>query len=83
MTLKMIKAISPNATILENKNTTISNNEAIKGVIKVDQGPLKGLYTSISFIKGNKVIDLQLGPSNNQTQSSIINKIIDSIKIIN
>jgi hypothetical protein len=81
MTLKMIKAISPNASLIENTNKTISNNEANKGVIKIDEGPANGMYTSITFFKGNKVIDLQLGPSNNQTQSSIINKIIDSIKI--
>jgi hypothetical protein len=81
MTLKMIKALSPNASLIENTNTTISNNEANKGVIKIDEGPQKGMYTSITFFKGNKVIDLQLGPSNNESQSSIINKIIDSIKI--
>jgi hypothetical protein len=81
MTLKMIKAISPNATIIENTNTTISNNEANKGVIKIDEGPQRGLYTSITFFKGNKVIDLQLGPSNDESQSSLINKIIESIRI--
>jgi hypothetical protein len=81
ITLKMIKALSPNASLIENTNTTISNNEAIKGVIKIDEGPAKGIYTSITFFKGNKVIDLQIGPSNTQAQTSIINKIIDSIKI--
>ena len=83
MTLQMIKAISPNATVIENTNTTISNNEANKGIIKIDEGPQRGLYTSLTFFKGNKVIDLQLGPSTNESQSLLINKIIDSIKIIN
>jgi hypothetical protein len=82
-TLQMIKAISPNATVIENTNTTISNNEANKGIIKIDEDPQRGLYTSITFFKGNKVIDLQLGPSTNESQSLLINKIIDSIKINN
>ena len=81
MTLKMIKAISSNATVIENTNTTISNVEANKGIIKIDEGPQRGLYTSITFFKGNKVIDLQLGPSTNESQSLLINKVIDSIKI--
>ena len=82
-TLQMIKAISPNATVIENTNTTISNNEANKGIIKIDEDPQRGLYTSITFFKGNKVIDLQLGPSTNESQSLLINKIVDSIKINN
>jgi hypothetical protein len=51
--------------VIENTNTTISNNEANKVVIKIDEGHAKGMYASITFFNGNKVIDLELGPSNN------------------
>lgn len=79
ITLKIIKKLSPNATIIENTNTTVSNNQANKAVLKIDEGPAKGLYTSVTFLKGNRIIELQLGPSNNETQSSLINKIANSI----
>ena len=51
--------------VIENTNTTISNIETNKVVIKIDEGPAKGMYRSITFFKGNKVIDLELGPFNN------------------
>jgi len=81
--LKFLKASGYNANILENTNTTISNNLANKGVIKIDEGPARGISTSITFFNEDDVISLQLGPSNNVAQSSVINKIIESIKINN
>ncbi|HVD07717.1 MAG TPA: hypothetical protein VNB67_04665 [Nitrososphaeraceae archaeon] len=51
--------------VIENTNTTISNIETNKVVIKIGEGPAKGMYRSITFFKGNKVIDLELGPFNN------------------
>jgi len=79
--LKFLKALAYNATVVENTNTTISNNEANKAVVKIDEGPAMGESTSITFFKGSDVISVQLGPSNTEAQSLIINKIIDSIKI--
>lgn len=79
ITFKIIKTLSPNATLIENTNTTVSNSRANKAVINIDEGPTKGLYTSVTFLKGNRIIDLQLGPSNNENQSSLINNIANSI----
>lgn len=81
--LKFLQALGVNATVVENTNTTISNNEANKAVIRIDEGPAKGDSTSITFFKGSDVTSIQLGPANNENQSAIINKIIDSIKINN
>jgi len=81
--LKFLKASGYDANILENTNTTISNNLANKGVIKIDEGPAKGISTSITFFNEGDVIGFQLGPSKNVAQSSVINKIIESIKINN
>lgn len=71
------------ATVVENAYTTISNNEANKTVIRVDEGPAKGESTSIPFFRGNGVTNIQLGATNNADQASIIKGIIDSIKINN
>lgn len=46
---------------MENANITISNNEANKTVIRVDEGPAKGESTSVAFFKGNEVTNIQLG----------------------
>jgi hypothetical protein len=81
--LKFLDALGYKATIIENANTIISNNEANKDVIKVDEGPAKGESTSITFFKGNEVTSIQLGATNNADQASIIKKIVDSIKINN
>jgi len=69
-------------TLVENTNITISNQEANKAIIRIDEGPAKGNITSIAFFKGNEVINLQLGASNNPEQASVINRIINSIKIV-
>lgn len=81
--LKFTDALGYKATVVEDANTTISNNEANKAVIKIDEGPAKGELTSIAFFKGNKVINFQLGATNNEDQASIIQRIIDSVKINN
>lgn len=81
--LKSLEALGYKATIIENTNMTISNNEANKAVIKIKEGPAKGESTSITFFKGNEVTSIQLGATNNEDQASIIKKIIDSIKINN
>lgn len=70
-------------TLIENTNTTISDQQANKAVIRLDEGPLKGELTSIAFFKGNEVINFQLGAANNAEQASIINRITESIKINN
>ena len=81
--LKFLDALGYKATVMENTNTTISNNEANKAVIKIDEGPAKGESTSITFFKGNEVTSIQLGATNNEDQASIIKKIMDSVKINN
>lgn len=79
--LKFLEALGQNATVVEITNTTISNNEANKAVIRIDEGPAKGESTSITFFNGTDVTSIQLGPANNEDQSAIISKIIDTIKI--
>lgn len=69
-------------TLIENINITISDEEANKATIRMNEGPLMGESTSIAFFKGNEVTNLQLGASNNPEQASIINRIIDSIRIV-
>lgn len=81
--LKSLEALGYKATVIENANMTISNNEANKAAIRIDEGPAKGESTSITFFKGSDVISIQLGPANNEIQSAILNKIMDSIKINN
>lgn len=81
--LKSLEALGYKATVMENTNMTISNNEANKAVINIDEGPAKGESTSITFFKGNEVTSIQLGATNNVDQASIIKKIIESIKINN
>lgn len=77
--LKLLNALGSHATIIENTNTTISNNEANKFVIKKDNG----VSTYITFFNEGDIISVQFGPANNELQSSVINKIIASIKISN
>jgi hypothetical protein len=81
--LKLTEALGYKATVVDNTNITISNNEANKIVVRVDEGPAKGELTSVAFFNGNKVTNLQLGATNNEDQASIIQKVIDSIKITN
>lgn len=81
--LKSLEALGYKGTIMENTNTTISNYEANKAVINIDEGPAKGKSTSITFFKGNEVTSVQLGATNNEDQASIIKKIIDSIMFNN
>lgn len=49
--LKFIDALVFKATVVENAYTTISNNEANKAVIRVDEGPAKGESTSIASLR--------------------------------
>jgi hypothetical protein len=80
---KFLEVLGQNETVVEITNTTISNNEANKAVIRIDEGPVKGEFTSITFFKGTDVTSIQVGPANNADQASIIKKIVDSIKINN
>lgn len=80
---KLTNAMGLKATIIENVNTTISNLQANKVAIGIDEGPIKGELTSISFFNGTTIISLQLGAVNNEAQASVIQKIIDSIKLSN
>lgn len=70
-------------TLIENTNITISDQEANKAAIRIDEGPAKGELISIAFFNGNNVTNIQLGAVNNEVQASVIEKIIDSIKITN
>lgn len=78
---KLGNAMGLRATMIENTNTTISNLQANKLVVRIDEGPIKGELTSIAFFNGTTVTNLQLGAVNNEAQASVIQKIIDSIKI--
>jgi hypothetical protein len=78
---KLTDAVGLKATIVENANTTISNLQANKVGIRIDEGPIQGELTSIAFFDGKTVTSLQLGAVNNEAQASVIQKVIDSIKI--
>lgn len=78
---KLTDAVGLKATIVENANTTISNLQANKVGIRIDEGPIQGELTSIAFFNGKTVTSLQLGAVNNEAQASVIQKVIDSIKI--
>ncbi|MDW0119901.1 MAG: hypothetical protein QOK64_05200 [Nitrososphaeraceae archaeon] len=80
---KLTNLMGFKATLVENVNTTISNQEANRAAIMIDEGPAKGELISIAFFEGNTVTNLQLGAVNNEDQASVIEKIIDSIKINN
>ena len=81
--LKLTNLAGAKATPVENENITISNQEANRAAIRMDEGPVKGELISIAFFNGNTVTNFQLGAVNNEDQSSVIEKIIDSIKINN
>ena len=81
--LKILDALGIKATIVENANTTISNQEANKAVIRVDQGPVRGELTSIDFFKDNEVTSIQIGPATSEDQSLIMDRIINSINFVN
>jgi hypothetical protein len=71
--------------IIENTNITISNRQAVKSVYTMNGenlGAGAGTYTSITFVNGNNVIDITVGPYDD-SRSSIVDKIIQSIKISN
>ena len=52
------------------------------GGLRIDEGPAKGLITSIAFFNGNTVTNLHIGAANTD-QALIIKKIIDSIIVNN
>jgi hypothetical protein len=81
--VKLSNAMGLQATMIENSNTTISNLQANKVTIRLDEGPVKGELTSIAFFNGSTVTNLQLGAVNNEAQASVIENIINSIKIDN
>jgi tetratricopeptide (TPR) repeat protein len=83
MGLKLVNLAGAKATLVENANITISNQEANRAAIRVDEGPAKGEIISIAFFEGNTVTNIQLGSINTEDQASIIEKIINSIKINN
>ena len=81
--LKLVNAVGAKATLIENTNTTISNQDANKAVIRINEGSITGEITSIAFFDGNIVTNLQLGVTNSLEQDSIVQKIINSIKVDN
>lgn len=81
--VKLSNAMGLKATVIENSNTTISDLQANEVTIRLDEGPVKGELTSIAFFNGSTVTNLQLGAVNNEAQASVIENIINSIKIDN
>ncbi len=81
--LKLTNLAGAKATLVENANTSISNQEANRAAIRIDEGPTIGELISIAFFEGNTVTNVQLGAVNNDDQALVIEKIIDSIKTNN
>jgi hypothetical protein len=78
---KLTNVMGLKATMIDSANTTISSLQANKAALRIDEGPMKGELISIAFFNGSTVTNLQLGAVNNEAQASVIDKILDSIKI--
>jgi len=79
--LKLVNAAGAKTPLSENANTTVSNQVANRVAVRIDEGPIKGEIILIAFFEGNTITNVDLGPINNEDPESVIEKIIDSIKI--